>query len=580
MSLNTEPARNRSVVPVVQLCAAALIAFIILAQGISAPFQKDAEPQSAEWIVSIARDGNWLVPRDYYGSIDRKPPLYYWLSAAITDLTGGTVDETRARIVSVLAATLIAVEVLAWTASEVGITEGWLAFLFLLGIYGFASRATLALTDMLMTALLLSAWLLIYRMFSGPVSRSRVIAAGILLGLGIMTKGPVVLILAILAGLLFIAFDRTGSLPILRRAWPWQVSGIAVALGACWYAAWLLVGGSREVQIFLKENFGHFAPAALGGTGEASRPFWYILARLIGGANPLILLMPATLAAFATGEVPDSQRRPLLFQASLTAAVIVFFSIASAKRDDYILPALPGVAIVSAAAFSLKAPLRGYAGGAKIRDGVSALIALAALFGVVLGLVTARTNPDLSLQSSDAAQVLLLERGIATHSAPFVAALVVLSLAAIATFALLMKGSIHLAGVMIGLISLTGVTLMDTVVRPQLAWSRSCKSFVSEIRPRIDGHPLFVVREADFELAFYYGRGVPPLTGHRAEVPPDDVPSYLISRDRELAMLPARFRDRLQPVAKSSLAGSEGPPALYLMDPRTGGLNSADGTAR
>ncbi|HTR61451.1 MAG TPA: hypothetical protein VMH37_07080, partial [Candidatus Binataceae bacterium] len=61
--------------PTIQLVAAALVAFVLLAPGISAPFQKDAEPQSAEWIVSVARDGNWIMPRDYYGFFNRKPPL-------------------------------------------------------------------------------------------------------------------------------------------------------------------------------------------------------------------------------------------------------------------------------------------------------------------------------------------------------------------------------------------------------------------------------------------------------------------------------------------------------------------------
>ncbi|MBV8136968.1 MAG: hypothetical protein JO121_15240, partial [Deltaproteobacteria bacterium] len=112
-------------VPAIQLLAAAILVFVVFAQGISAPFQKDAEPQSAEWIVSMVRDGHWFNPRDYYGFLDRKPPLYYWLSALASKATGGRVDETRARIVSVAAATLIAMEVLAWTASEIGVAEGW-----------------------------------------------------------------------------------------------------------------------------------------------------------------------------------------------------------------------------------------------------------------------------------------------------------------------------------------------------------------------------------------------------------------------------------------------------------------------
>lgn len=575
-SLQSAPRR----LPAIQLVAAALIGFIILAQGISAPFQKDAEPQSAEWIVSVARDGNWLVPRDYYGFIDRKPPLYYWLSAVIAKVNGGVVDEAGARIVPVLSATLIAIEVLVWTVAEVGIAEGWLAFLFLLGIYGFSSRATLALTDMLMTAILMSAYLFLYPMLSGEVSRPRVIAVGILLGLGIATKGPIVLILVALAALIFVWLDRGSPMAILRSAWLWQIAAISIVIGASWYASWLISGGSRETAIFFQENFGHFMPAAMGGTGEASRPFWYIIARLIGGANPLILLMPATLAGFATGEVSGTRRRPLIFQASMVAAIVIFFSIASAKRDDYILPALPGVAILCAGAFGMGAPTRGYAGGAKIRDGVSALIAFAAILAVVLGLATARTNPDMTLQSSDAVLMMLLERGIGTHSAPFVALLIISALAAVSTLILLLRHATFLAGAMIGIISLTGVILIDSVVRPELAWARSYKSFIGQIRSQIDDYPLFVVREADFELAFYYGKGVPPLVGKRAIVPPANSPAYLIARDGELSILPREYRDRIQPVLKSNLLGKEGPPTLYVIDTSQGGLNSRGGIGR
>ena len=581
--------RSARSVPILHLLAAALVAFVVFAQGVSAPFQKDAEPQSAQWIVSIARDGNWVLPRDYYGFLNRKPPLYYWLSALLVKASGGTVDEARARLVSVVSATVIAVEVLAWTASEVGLAQGWLAFLFLLGIYGFSSRATLALTDMLMVALLMSMWLLLYPLFNGNVTRRRVVAAGLLLGLGIMTKGPVVLILAALAAVLFAMLSRIGWRTLLRQAWPWQIFVIAVAIGASWYLLLFTAGGSHEFLIFFHENLGHFAPGALGGTGEGARPFWYIVARLIGGANPLILLMPAALVGFFTGEIPDSRRRPLIFQASLLAAVVIFFSIASAKRDDYILPALPGVAILSAAAFGLKEPASAYPGGAKIRDGVSALIAFATLLAVVLALVTARRNPDLSLQSSDAALMVLLERGIGTRSAPFMIMLVVSGLAALAVFVFLYRRSTVLVGVMIGTISMVGVALVDAVVRPELAWARSCKVFIADVRERIDGHALFVVHDADFELAFYYGSGVPPLIHgthlppifrNLAPAPPADQPSYLLAHDFDLGALPDAYRSRMRMVSRWNGIGRGDAVALYLLEPAQDGLNSPGGTAR
>lgn len=436
---------------------------------------------------------------------------------------------------------------------------------------------------MLMVALLMSAWLAAYPLFVSGASSARICAAGGLLGLGVITKGPVVLILAVFAGLLFVAFERTR--PLLRSAWPWQIVAIAAAIGAIWYTPWLVIGGRHEVRIFLHENFGHFAPASMGGTGEASRPFWYVTARLVGGANPLILLMPATLAGFATGEVSTRQRKPLVFQASLVAAVVIFFSFASAKRDDYILPALPGVAILSAAAFGMKEPTGGYPGGAKIRDGVSALIGFAALLAVALALATARRNPQLTLQSSDAALMTILEGGIATRSPPFMIFLGLAAVAAVAAFVFLAKGSTILVGAMIGVISFAGVFLIDTFVRPELARTRSYKAFVAQIRERIDGHPLFVVHDADFELAFYYGALVPPLVfkqSHPAAITEPAAPSggYLIARDVDLNMLPDSYRQRIRLIERSSISGGEGPPALYVIEPSRPGLKSDAGIVR
>src|SRR5215472_5761799 len=166
--MRDEAAASRAVLNPATLAITSIFAFIVLVQGISAPFQKDAEPQSAQWIQSIVRDGHWLIPHDAYGYTDRKPPLFYWLSAGVARVSGGSVDEVRARTVSVVSGTALAVAVLAWTAANVGASEGWLAFLLMLGTYGFASRATTALTDMLLTFLLFAAYSAIYPLFDAP----------------------------------------------------------------------------------------------------------------------------------------------------------------------------------------------------------------------------------------------------------------------------------------------------------------------------------------------------------------------------------------------------------------------------
>src|SRR5215469_4374051 len=379
--MRDEAAASRAALNPATLAIASIFAFVVLVQGISAPFQKDAEPQSAQWIQSIVRDGHWLIPHDAYGYTDRKRPLFYWLSACVSKVLGGSVDEVRARTVSVVSGTALAVAVLAWTAANVGVSEGWLAFLLMLGTYGFASRATTALTDMLLTFLLFAAYSAIYPLLDAPAPQSRVDKShggafvGVILGLGVLTKGPVAIVLCGLAAAIYLLIERRNPLTMLRERWPWQALAIAIAIGAFWYVPALIVGGHKIVRIVVAENFGHFMPVKFGGTGESSRPFYFIAARLLGGAFPMTLLIPPAALAFYTGEIASEKRRAVIYQVSMSIAVLVFFSIASVKRDDYILPAIPGIAILCAPVFTLAA--RGAA--SKLRDVIVVIFALASV---------------------------------------------------------------------------------------------------------------------------------------------------------------------------------------------------------
>ena len=53
------------------IAAGFAIALTILSLGITGPFEKDAESQSAQWVVDIAQHGHWLLPHDYYDLVER-----------------------------------------------------------------------------------------------------------------------------------------------------------------------------------------------------------------------------------------------------------------------------------------------------------------------------------------------------------------------------------------------------------------------------------------------------------------------------------------------------------------------------
>ncbi len=553
--------------------ACAVFAAATLSLGINAPFTKDQEPQSAQWIQSVAVNGNWLVGYDYYGAINRKPPFFYWTSALVVKATGGDVDEIRARLVSLVSAVAIAIVVLVWTGETFGYTAGALAFLFLLSSYGFASRATLALTDMLFTALVFIAYLLLEPALEG--TRPRVLSVGVLLGFAILTKGPLALVLCGLSAAIYLLLTRRNPIRILARGWPWKIAGIALGVAALWYVPAFMLTRGVIWHVFLSENFGHFLPAAMGGTGEAARPVYYIAARLMGGDMPYALLIAALAGAlwFWRGA---ARWRNVAFQLAFVLAVVLFFSFASSKRDDYILPAIPGLAVLYALLFvpesvgseTMPSSVRWFRAAACLAATLGCLILVCALC-VFAWRGAALASLPIRLQSSDRLYAELFLNGIGRLETPFVLFAIAVGAGAI----LVLGGTIarrpHFTGLGLGIAALAGVCLWNGIVRPAWAENRSSQRYVRELRSKIGASPLYALFSPDYDLSFYLGRRVPVLYRPGFDRLNSTRPVYLIADEAQVRRLGAAERERLRLV--SSLRddkGSAGWLCLWQILPR------------
>ncbi len=572
------------------IVAAFAIALAILSLGITAPFAKDAESQSAQWVVDIAHNGNWLLPHDYYGMVERKPPLFYWLGAIGVELSGGGVDEARARMPSLIAGAAVAALMMDWAAVDLGAPSGWLAFFFLLGMYGFAARATVALTDMLMTFFLMAAWRGIRPLLGGADSLPRTLATGLILGLGILVKGPVIVVLIALAAVIYLATGRINPMRLAVRRWPWLLILVASAVAAAWYAPAFIAGRSDAWGgVFLDENLGHFLPAKMGGTGEAARPIYYILIRLLGGTMPLSLLLPALILAFACSAFSASVAPAMRYQTAMVLAVIFLFSASSAKRDDYILPAIPPLAILFAALFS--SALHGSAESTAtpaspgsrvgsstqamplklvsiVRDAAAAVIAAAIFLGVAAMALYVRMGglgADLGthLQSSDASFAAIFIIGM-THLPPaFVAFVTAVVIGAIVVVSALLRRSPRRTGSGIAILCLAGSMLWTGVLKPQETLTRSLRPFAEEVRARVGKAPLYLAF-MDPEFVWYYGSGVPVAPRSIARSGPAPGSNiFLVSRPNELARFSTPVQNALILVLPSSALGAN-PPSLYM----------------
>jgi 4-amino-4-deoxy-L-arabinose transferase-like glycosyltransferase len=548
---------------------AALVAFaiamIVLAQGITAPFVKDAEPQAASWIQDVASGNDILIPHDYYGELARKPPLFYWAAGAIAAATGGHVNEFRARIVSVFAGAAIAVGVLIWTAAYLDLTSGWLAFLFLLGSYAFTSRGTLALEDMMLVAFMFGAWCLLYATIEEGPSRRKTVAMGVALGLGVLTKGPVAIVLPAFGAMIYLLMTRRSIVEQLRQSWPWMMLALTVAIALTWYIPALMRHGGELARIMFQENAGHFLPAGAGGTGEAARPFYFIGVKMIGGITPLNFLLPALILALIRGDFIAAARRPLMFQLSFLIAMLIFFSVASAKRDDYVLPGIPSLAILLAALFtSLQ--------DAQLTERLRDLAAIAVTAIAILCVATASMwiyvqHSSLldEINPLDRAQTdLLVKYYIGALSLAVVAVgLVVIGCAVLDVIGVRRKHPTETAAGL-GCLSLLGVLLFTASIRPEMARERTLKYAAADINRIEPNAPVYVINENE-ELSFYLGREAPQIIGGERTLQKIELPAYLFAYRSDFRGPGALLKDRLTLVQQWDRFGRAGSPALYQL---------------
>ena len=187
--------------------------------------------------------------------------------------------------------------------------------------------------------------------------------AGVAVGLGILTKGPVALLHVLPLTLLApVWLPRLASAGIAQPPrWGRWYGGVALAIliAAAVALSWALpsaLAGGREFgrEIFWSQTFDRIAT-----TVHHLRPFWYYAATL-----PLLLLPWLLFPAVWRGLVSvvhAPSARPAGWAFALAWIVPVFFAFSAfrGKQIQYLLPAVPAMAFLIASGLdSLRRPLK------------------------------------------------------------------------------------------------------------------------------------------------------------------------------------------------------------------------------
>ena len=299
------------------------------------PLWEPDEARHAQIANEIVERGTWLLPTFRGHPYQRKPILYYWLTAAAYKVGGA--QTASARSVSAIAGLLTLLAVFAWANRTWGLRSAVMSALVLLTSIEFVALGRYGDLNMLLTLWVTVGMLALHRWASREGRGPGLLVAAAACALGALTKGLVAPVLVATAGLLHLWL--VGRLHLLRRV-EVALAGVLFAVVAVpWYVAAGLSSPGYLRELFVQQQFHRVVG---GGPGLHPEPSWFTLAAAVLAFLPWTFLLPAVL------QRAGSERRddPAMFCLLWAVVVVVAFTLPSGKLVTYVLPAMPALALV------------------------------------------------------------------------------------------------------------------------------------------------------------------------------------------------------------------------------------------
>jgi len=307
-----------------------------------APPRVHAEIRCWKVVSAMTQTGDWLVPRRDGKPYLNKPPLFYWLAALVSKAAGGASYATL-RTPSVVAAVGLLALTLFWARSVGGPSLAMASAAALLLMYSFYRYGRLGTFEMTL-ALFSNAALLTFDRIYWTGRRNLVPLFFLFVLLAFLTKGPPAFLIVGVPIVLFLGFRRE-----LKRAFSGRVIfWLLVTLPLClvWFLAVLYRVPDAYYRFFSEAVLPLGVKTAKHTASHYRSPFYYF-PRIFIIAQPISLLLP--LLVWRGWQTRFWREEPRLrFFAWVCAGLFVAFSIFPQKRQYYLLPIFPSLAILLA----------------------------------------------------------------------------------------------------------------------------------------------------------------------------------------------------------------------------------------
>ncbi len=270
--------------------------------------------------------GNYSVVQINYEPFWEKPPLFFWLQVIAMKLFG--INEFSARFPNAIAGVITAILLFSIGRKNFSNTFGW--------IWAFAYSTSL-LPLMYFKSGIIDPWFNLFIFFgvystwnslsSDGSSRIKwALLAGTSIGLGIMTKGPVALLVLLMVYGVFLLWKKFKVAITLKQILAFLTS--LIFIGGLWFFVEWVYGRGYIIQDFIEYQIRLLQTQDAGHGG----PFYYHFVVLLIGCFPMSI--------FALGGFKNNQKTDALIdfhkiQLLLLVLVLLLFSAVNTKIIHY-----------------------------------------------------------------------------------------------------------------------------------------------------------------------------------------------------------------------------------------------------
>lgn len=316
----------------------------------SFPLFNPDEALYAEPAREMLETGEYLTTLLNYAVRYTKPPLVIWGMAACYQLFG--TNEFAARFIGAACGALVVAVTYLFVEKYASRRAAIFACATLITGPLFIGTAREAITDMPLSLMIAGALFSFFHGFTSGAAGWRWVGY-LLVGLAVMTKGPVGLVLP--AAVMFGYHVLRGN---LMQAWRFYrpISGLLLiaAIALPWFAAEIYVTkGAYYYEFLVRENFQRFTKVV-----DHKYPWWYHLAVIAGGFMPWTVFIPQALvdavkslslsrprfAVYGLCRELNQLQAFSLFCLLTFTIIVGFFSVSVSKLIPYTLPAFPALA--------------------------------------------------------------------------------------------------------------------------------------------------------------------------------------------------------------------------------------------